>query len=69
MTEGAMADWASVYLKEMLGPEAQGTGYGFGLFAAFVALGRFFGDSLKIKLGTIKVARVFVNISIIGLIF
>ena len=49
MTEGAMANWASVYLKEMLGHEAQGTGYGFGLFAAFVALGRFFGDSLKIN--------------------
>ena len=69
MTEGAMANWASVYVKEMLGPEAQGTGYGFGLFAAFVAFGRFFGDSLKIKLGTIKVARIFVNISILGLIF
>ena len=69
MTEGAMANWASVYVKEMLGPEAQGTGYGFGLFAAFVALGRFFGDSLKIKLGTILVSRVFVITSILGLIF
>ena len=69
MTEGAMANWASVYVKEMLGPEAQGTGYGFGLFAAFVALGRFIGDNLKIKLGTIIVARVFVIISILGLIF
>ena len=69
MTEGAMANWASVYVKEMLGPEAQGSGYGFGLFAAFVAFGRFFGDSLKIKLGTIKVAVIFVNISILGLIF
>ena len=69
MTEGAMANWASVYVKDMLGPEAQGSGYGFGLFAAFVAFGRFFGDSLKIKLGTIKVARIFVNISILGLIF
>ena len=68
MTEGAMADWASVYLREMLGHEAQGSGYGFGLFAAFVALGRFFGDSLNSKLGTIKVARVFVITSIIGLI-
>ena len=66
--EGAMADWASVYVKEMLGPEAQGTGYGFGLFAAFMALGRFFGDNLKIKLGTIIVARVFVISSILGLI-
>ena len=69
MTEGAMANWASVYVKEILGPEAQGTGYGFGLFAAFVAFGRFIGDSLKIKLGTIKVAVIFVNISILGLIF
>ena len=69
MTEGAMANWASVYVQEMLGQEYQGTGYGFGLFAAFVAFGRFFGDSLKIKLGTIKVACIFVNISILGLIF
>ena len=68
MVEGAMADWASVYVKEMLGPEAQGTGYGFGLFAAFMALGRFAGDNLKIKLGTILVARVFVISSILGLI-
>ena len=66
--EGAMADWASVYVKEMLGPEAQGTGYGFGLFAAFMALGRFFGDNLKIKLGTIIVARIFVISAILGLI-
>ena len=66
--EGAMADWASVYVKEMLGPEAQGTGYGFGLFAAFMALGRFFGDYLKIKLGTKIVARVFVILAILGLI-
>ena len=66
--EGAMADWASVYVKEMLGPEALGTGYGFGLFAAFMALGRFFGDNLNIKLGTIIVARVFVILSILGLI-
>ena len=66
--EGAMADWASIYVKEMLGPEAQGTGYGFGLFAAFMALGRFFGDYLKIKLGTIIVARVFVILAILGLI-
>ena len=34
----------------------------------FVAFGRFFGDSLKIKLGTIKVAVIFVNISVLGLI-
>ena len=39
------------------------------IIAAFVALGRFFGDSLNTKLGTIKVARVFVITSIIGLIF
>ena len=68
MTEGAMANWASVYVKEMQGPESHGTGYGLGLFAAFVAFGRFFGDSLKIKLGTIKVAVIFVNISVLGLI-
>ena len=68
MTEGAMANWASVYVKEMQGHESHGTGYGFGLFAAFVAFGRFFGDSLKIKLGTIKVAVIFVNISVLGLI-
>ena len=33
-----------------------------------MALGRFFGDNLKIKLGTIIVARVFVILAILGLI-
>ncbi len=66
MTEGATANWASVYVKEMMGPESKGSGYGFGLFAAFVAFGRFFGDSLKIKLGTIKVAVIFLNTFILG---
>ena len=49
-----------MYLKEMLSHEAQGTGNGFGLFTVFVVLGNFFVDSFNTKLGTIKVARVFV---------
>ncbi len=68
MVEGAMADWASVYVKEMFGSETRGTGYGFGLFAAFMAIGRFSGDNLKIKLGSVLVARIFVTTSILGLI-
>ncbi|MCV6595254.1 MAG: MFS transporter, partial [Silicimonas sp.] len=49
--EGAMADWAAVYLSERLGnPEAR-AGIAVTLFSACLAGGRFAGDWLKIRLG------------------
>lgn len=57
MTEGAMADWSAVYLRDAfaLGPGVSGLGYA--LFAGMVTLGRLTGDRLKMRFGPKVLAR------------
>lgn len=49
MTEGAMADWSSVYLTKVFDASPGMAGFGYSLFAAMVALGRFSGDFLRAR--------------------
>jgi MFS family permease len=57
MTEGAMADWSAVFLRDMLGARGGDAGLGYAIFAGFVAAGRFGGDHLKSRFGAASVAR------------
>lgn len=57
MTEGAMADWSAVFLRDVLGAEGGGAGLGYAIFAGFVAAGRFGGDYLRMRFGAVKVAQ------------
>jgi MFS family permease len=51
MTEGAMADWSSLYYKSVLSdPEASPT-LGYTAFALVMAVGRFTGDRLTQRVG------------------
>jgi len=45
-TEGSMADWAAVYMKDMLHSPESMVGWGFSMYAGFMAGGRFIGDEL-----------------------
>lgn len=45
-TEGAMADWAAVYMKDILRSPASMVGWGYSMYAGFMAGGRFIGDEL-----------------------
>ncbi len=57
LTEGTMADWSAVYLKEVVRtPEAM-AGWGFAAYAFFMAAGRFLGDALIGRLGSKTVLR------------
>lgn len=67
MAEGAMADWAAVYLAERLGDGVEGAGIAVTIFSAFMAGGRFLGDWLKRHLGGVALARVTVGCAIAGL--
>lgn len=49
MTEGAMADWSSVYLTKVFETTPAMAGFGYSLFAAMVAVGRFSGDFLRAR--------------------
>ncbi|WP_306907340.1 MFS transporter [Rhizobium mesoamericanum] len=57
MTEGAVADWSAVYLKDVFWTDGMMTGIGYTVFAMMVAAGRFSGDQLKHRFGAIAVAR------------
>lgn len=58
MTEGAMADWSAVFLREALGADGGLAGLGYSVFAFMVATGRFGGDTLKARFGAVNTARI-----------
>ena len=68
ITEGAMADWAAVYLAERLPEGSRIVGLGVSLYAATLALGRLTGDWLKDRFGAVVLARGTYAIGIAGLI-
>lgn len=68
MTEGAMADWSAVYLRDVFGASAGAAGLGFTLFAAMVAVGRFTGDRMKGNWGAMNTARLCTALAMAGVI-
>jgi MFS family permease len=67
MTEGAMADWAAIYLAERLPVAATYAGIAVTLYSTSLAVGRFAGDSLKRRLGAVGLARMTIGMAIVGL--
>lgn len=51
MTEGAMADWSSLYYKSVLTEPTASPSVGYTAFALVMAVGRFTGDALTYRLG------------------
>ncbi|MDA8586231.1 MFS transporter [Rhodobacteraceae bacterium] len=68
LAEGAMADWAAVYLAERLGDANARAGVAVTIFSAFLAGGRFVGDILKVRLGPVLQAKVTTICAVIGLL-
>jgi hypothetical protein len=53
--EGAMADWTAVYLSRLTGPGSAAAGYAS--FSLAMAVGRFAGDWLRGRLGSVALVR------------
>jgi MFS family permease len=66
MTEGAMADWSAIFLRDALSGEGGLVGLGYSLFAFMVAAGRFGGDTLKRRFGAVGTARLCGTLAVIG---
>jgi MFS family permease len=66
MTEGAMADWSAIFLRDALSAEGGIVGLGYSVFAFMVAAGRFSGDSLKARLGAVGTARLCGALAVFG---
>ncbi len=68
LTEGAMADWAAVYLAERLGDPDTRAGIAVTIFSGFMAGGRFLGDILKRWLGAVTQARLTTGCALLGVL-
>jgi len=68
MTEGAMSDWAAVYLAERLPEGATHAGIAVSIYAGFLAAGRFAGDAAKGWLGAVGLARGSIGLAIAGVL-
>lgn len=65
-SEGAIVDWSGLYLKEItLAPEAL-WGLGFLGFQVTMTLGRFLGDGISDKIGSIKIVAIGAILAIVG---
>lgn len=56
-SEGAVADWSAVYLRDTLASTPGMAAAGYACFALFMAVGRLTGDWLTVKLGAIRLVR------------
>lgn len=66
MTEGAMADWSAIFLRDALTAGTGLVGLGYSVFAFMVAAGRFGGDWLKRRFGAVGTARLCGSLAILG---
>ncbi len=65
-SEGAIVDWSGLYLQEIsLAPEVL-IGTGFLAFSATMTLGRFMGDSISAKIGSVRIVALGTTIALLG---
>lgn len=65
-SEGAIVDWSGLYLKEItLAPEAL-IGSGFLAFSIAMTLGRFLGDGISARIGSIKIVVLGATVALLG---
>ncbi len=55
--EGAVLDWAAIYLQKELGSDLFVSGLGFAFFAGAMAVMRFLGDSVRNRFGAVRTLR------------
>lgn len=68
MSEGAIADWSAVFMKETIRAKDYLIGIAYAGFSFLMSLGRFLGDSIIPKYGMKKIVIAGGSISTIGLI-
>ncbi len=68
IVEGAMIDWATVYMGEVAGTLSGSEGLAVAVFSGFVTLGRFMGDALNNRFGTVYLVRLCLGSAILGLL-
>jgi MFS family permease len=67
VTEGSMADWASVYMQDIVKTSPYFVGWGLFGYSAFMATGRFFGDGIIPVYGRNQVLMYGAGLAFVGL--
>jgi MFS family permease len=67
LAEGSMADWSAVYLRHMLNTSPPAAAAGFAAFSLMMAAGRFSGDYLVNRFGSVLLLRASSTIAAAGL--
>jgi MFS family permease len=57
LAEGAMADWSAVFLRDVLDTTAGVAAAGYAVFSFTMAVGRFSGDRLSDRIGSVAIVR------------
>ncbi|AWC21850.1 Inner membrane protein YbjJ [Aminobacter sp. MSH1] len=66
--EGAVLDWAALYLKQELGADIATAGFAFAAFSGIMALMRFLGDGVRNRFGAVTTLRVSALIAACGML-
>jgi fucose permease len=66
--EGAVLDWAALYLSKEMGATISVSGFAFAFFAGSMAIMRFAGDSVRNRFGAIKTMRYSALIAAVGML-
>jgi fucose permease len=66
--EGAVLDWAALYLTQERGANLETAGLAYGFFAGAMALMRFLGDGVRNRFGAVKTLRISVLIAAAGML-
>jgi MFS family permease len=67
VAEGAIADWSTLFLRDVAFTQVELVGLGYAGFSFTMALGRFMGDSISKKIGAWQLILLGYALSIVGL--
>ncbi len=67
-SEGAVLDWAALYMRQELGADIATAGFAFAFFSGAMALMRFAGDGIRNRYGAVATFRVSGIISALGML-
>ena len=68
LLEGVSADWSAVYLTSVFGATGTSAGLGYATYALTMAVGRFAGDWLRTRWGSVTVVRACYALATIGVL-
>ena len=66
--EGAVLDWAALYLQQERGASVANAGFAFAAFSAAMAAMRFLGDGVRNRFGAVKTLRVSAVVAATGML-